>query len=190
MKYLKRMLVFALFFPILALARDFYMDTYSSTISFKIKHVGFSYVNGEINARSAKASYNYEKNTFTDISTVLLTQSINTDNKKRDAALLSDEFLSAATHPLIKFNLISHNKENKNAKELLNGTLEIVGHKRPITLKINNQSLLDDGSILLELSGKINRLDYGIAPDIPSQALGRDIIIEAKVKFIPLNGKK
>ncbi|MDN3584659.1 YceI family protein [Mucilaginibacter flavus] len=158
------------------------IDPGHSNLQFKIKHMGIAYIMGIFNEFEGQVTSNHED--FTDASVTLQIDatSINTNNKVRDEHLNSDFFFDTAQFPQINFQ--GQLKKAVTDYEL-DGELTI----RDVINKIKLRAVLTgsgfgrwgDSRIGFELSGEINRKEYGLTFNVLTDAGG--VIVGDVVKL-------
>lgn len=160
------------------------IDTAHSEVAFKVKHLVISTVSGKFT--SFDGQMEAEKEDFTDakISFSAKIDSIQTGNEQRDGHLKSKDFFDAANYPVLSFNStkIEH-LEGSDYKVI--GNLAIRGTTQSISLKVEfggTQKDFDGQTIAgFELTGKINRKDFGLAWNGITEAGG--IVVSDEVKL-------
>ena len=141
------------------------IDPIHSDIKFKVKHLLISTVTGEF--KKFDATVESEKDDFSDakINFEAEVDSIDTGNEMRDNHLRTNDFFDAANYPKITFASDSFVKKSDNEYELT-GDFTMRGVTKKINLKVayNGNAKGLDGSDLagFEITGKINRMDYGV----------------------------
>ncbi|NAW50860.1 hypothetical protein GNY06_05560 [Elizabethkingia argentiflava] len=158
------------------------LDPSHSEVHFKVKHMVISTVTGEF--QTFKAEIESEKDDFSEakINFSAEVNSINTKNKDRDAHLKGDDFFGADRYPEIKF--IS-NSGLENGK--ISGTLEIKGISKAIVLDAEFGGIINDpfGFVRagFEISGKINRKDFGLNWSQTTEAGGLMVSDEVRLSI-------
>lgn len=141
------------------------IDAAHSEISFKVKHLMISNVNGSF--KQFDATMVAEKADFSDakISFEAAVNSISTNNDQRDEHLKSDDFFAAAQFPKITFVSTSLNLKSGD-DYTLKGDLTIKGVTKPVELAVelggNMTDFYGQNKVGFELNGKINRSDFGL----------------------------
>jgi len=166
------------------------IDPMHSEVQFKVKHLVISTVSGFF--RSFEGSMETEGEGFenADISFALNIDSIDTNQTQRDEHLKSAEFFDAAQYPQITFKSTSFKSTGDDEYQLV-GDLTIKGITKPVTLAAEFGGSTDDfyGNTKagFEISGKINRKDFGLTWDGVTEAgsvvLGSDIKLDINVQF-------
>ena len=161
----KLMLMFVLG-VVLVTPQVFAADTYKvdpvhSTVSFRVRHMGISYVTGKFDKFEGELSFDGDK--LTGLTGTVDATSINTSNPGRDGHLKSDDFFSADKFPTIKF-------EGTKITQTGN-TIVVVGNLtiRDVTKVVELQGEFGGFANTakakktgLVLEGEINRKDFGL----------------------------
>ena len=141
-------------------AGTYNLDTSHSSVGFKVKHMMISNVVGKFDTFNGSFEYDEKTNTLKSLSGVVEVSSINTENAKRDKHLKASDFFAASKYPQITFTL-SKVKDDKAY-----GVLTMRGVSKDVVLDLENNGSIKDPwgntRVGLELTGKINRFDYGI----------------------------
>ena len=160
------------------------IDQTHSEVKFKVKHLVISTVTGHFNDFSARIEG--EKDDFTDaaISFEASIDSIDTKNAQRDGHLKSPDFFDASNHPRLSFESSLVRKIN-DSEYKVTGDLTIRGIKKPVTLDVNyNGAVKGFGGvdvIAFEITGKINRHDFGLSWNALTEAGG--VVVSDEVKL-------
>jgi polyisoprenoid-binding protein YceI len=161
-----------------------HIDPAHSEVKFKVKHLVVSTVTG--NFKNFEAVIQGEKNDFTDaqISFEADVNSLSTNNEQRDTHLKSPDFFDAAKHPKLTFRSSSVTPVTDEKLEV-RGELTIKGITRPITLAVAyNGTVSGFGGQQVagfEITGKINRFDYGLTWNAITEAGG--VVVSSDVKL-------
>ncbi|MDH2206695.1 YceI family protein [Empedobacter falsenii] len=163
------------------MATKWNLDPSHSEVQFKVKHMVISTVTGNFDHFNAGVESN--SNDFSDAKFEFdaKIESINTKNSDRDGHLKSADFFAAEQFPEMKFESTSGIQNGK-----IEGTLEIRGEKKPITLNADFGGVITDPWGLeragFEFSGEINRKDYGLGWSQVTEAGG--LVVSDKVKLL------
>jgi polyisoprenoid-binding protein YceI len=161
------------------------IDTVHSRIEFKVKHLVVTTLGGHFSKFDATAESN--SNDFNDakISFEADVDSISTNNEQRDGHLKSDVFFDAAKYPKLKFVSTGIKKIDAESFKLI-GNLTIRDKTLPVTLDVahggtamNFQSKTVAG---FELTGKINRKDFGLTWSATTET--GNIVLGDEVKLV------
>lgn len=158
------------------------IDPMHSEVQFKVKHLVISTVSGFF--KSFEGSVETEGNDFENakIEFSIDIDSINTNQTQRDEHLKSPEFFDVAKYPHIKFTSTSFTKTGDDEFEL-KGNLTVKDVTKPITLAVeyggSTADFYGNTKAGFEISGKINRKDFGLTWDGVTEAgsvvVGEDI---------------
>src|SRR5260221_10640578 len=166
------------------------IDPMHSEVQFKVKHLVISTVTGFF--KSFEGTLESVSDDFEDseIYFSLDINSVDTNQTQRDEHLKSPDFFDATTYPKITFKSTSFKKTDDDEYELI-GNLTIKGITKPVKLNAEYGGSTNDfygntkaGS---EVSGKINRKEFGLVYDGVTEAgsvvLGEDIKLLINVQF-------
>ena len=160
------------------------IDADHSDIMFKVKHLMISTITGvfkkfdgtlEFNEHLSDATVTFEA----DVS------SVDTKNEQRDGHLKSDDFFNAEQFPKLTFKS-THIKKTGDDEYLLTGDLTIRDVTKPVELKVEYNGATKDPwgqeKMGFEVSGKINRKDYGLKWSAVTEAGG--LVVADDVKLL------
>lgn len=156
------------------------LDKSHSEVFFKVKHMLISTVTGEFTKFNGGIEaeddfFSQAKFTFT-----IDVNSINTKIEDRDKHLKSADFFDAEHYPMIQFESIGGIKEGK-----LTGNLIIKGVSKQIVLEVDAGGIIVDpwGNKRsgFEITGKINRKDFGLNWNQLTEAGGLVVADEVKI---------
>ena len=166
------------------------LDPMHSEVQFKVKHLVISTVSGFF--KSFEGSLETENDDFEDskISFAINIDSIDTNQTQRDEHLKSADFFDAAKYPQITFASTSFKKTDDDEFELI-GDLTVKGVTKQVKLNAEFGGSTDDfyGNTKagFEVTGKINRKDFGLTWDGVTEAgsivVGEDIKLTINVQF-------
>lgn len=164
-----------------AIAADgaYKVDAVHSSVFFRIRHATsffygrFNQVSGsfDLNADPAKSS----------LDITVKTDSIDSNNAKRDQHLKSQDFFSATEFPAITFKGKEFKKSADNKWEV-KGDLTLHGVTKPVTVAVEDTSAGAGGG--LEAKFTIKRSDYGMG-FMSDKGLGDEVTV-----MVGLEGKK
>ena len=165
------------------------IDNSHSEIGFKVKHLVVSTVNGKFTSFTAKIDGDPADFTNAKISFSADIDSIHTGNEQRDGHLKSPDFFDAASFPQLTFTSTSIAKDGDDYK--VTGDLTMRGTTKSVVLDVEyggtEKSLYGQTVVGFEITGKINRLDYGLAWSALTEAGGlvvaNDVKLIANVEF-------
>jgi len=160
------------------------IDAAHSEITFKVKHLMITNVTG--NFTKFDATLESDSDDFSDakISFEADVNSISTNNEQRDGHLKSDDFFGAEAFPKLTFTSISLTKKS-NDKYILVGDLTIKGTTKSVELDVEYGGTVTDGwgqvKAGFEITGKINRKDFGLTWGAVTEAGG--VVVSDEVKL-------
>jgi polyisoprenoid-binding protein YceI len=160
------------------------IDPTHSEVKFKVKHLVISTVTGHFNNFSA--TLDTSKDDFTDarIKFEAHIDSIDTKNAQRDGHLKSPDFFDAVNHPKLTFASTSVTKIDESEYKV-KGDLVIRETKKEVTLNVTyNGAVKGFGGISViafEITGKVNRQDFGLSWNALTEAGG--VVVSDEVKF-------
>jgi len=141
-------------------AGTYNVDASHSNVGFKVKHMMISNVVGKFDKFDGTFEYDEKTKTLKSLVGNIDVSSINTENEKRDAHLKDSDFFLAKDFNNIKFEL------SKIEGDKAFGKLTIRGVTKDVELDFENNGTIKDPwgntRVGLALSGKINRMDYGL----------------------------
>lgn len=139
-------------------AGTYRVDPSHSEIGFKVKHLMISNVKGKFD--TFEGTFGLTEGKLSGLDGVVETASINTENDKRDNHLRSPDFFDAAKYPKMTMRLLSVKGEKAEVE------LTIRDVTKKVTLEVEMGGEVDDPwgnhRAGLELSGRINRQDFGL----------------------------
>ena len=162
------------------------IDPAHTEIQFKVKHLVISTVSGKfekfdgsVYASSTDFS-DAEVDFYADVNT------INTGQPDRDAHLKSPDFFDAANYPKLTFKSKSVKKTGDNTY-IMTGDLTIRGTTKSVQLTVEYGGTTKDpwGNTKagFEITGKINRKDFGLSWNAVTEAGGLVVAEEVKLQL-------
>ncbi len=159
------------------------IDTTHSEVSFKVKHLVISTVTGffkefEGAAESASDDFDGAKVSFAaDVN------SIDTNQKDRDAHLKSADFFDAESHPKLTF---SGTITKVGGEYKLAGELDIRGNKKEVELDVEFGGVVVDPygqtKAGFEIEGKISRKEFGLTWSAVTEA--GSVVVSDQVRLL------
>ncbi len=165
------------------------LDPMHSEVQFKVKHLVISTVTGSFKTFEGALETENEDFSGATVEFSLDVNSIDTTQAQRDEHLKSAEFFDAASFPKISFKSTSFTKDGDDYK--LDGHLTIKDVTKPVTFTVEHGGIAGDfyGNTKagFEVTGKINRKDFGLTWDGVTEAgsivVGEDIKLIANIQF-------
>lgn len=161
------------------------IDPMHSEIQFKVKHLVIATVTG--NFEKFEGSLDVSSDDFSNASAVFSADvdSINTKVADRDAHLKSPDFFDAANHPKLSFTSRKISKSGDGSYKLT-GDLTIRGTTREVVLDVEFGGIMVDpwGNTKagFELTGKVNRKEFGLHWSAVTEAGG--VVVSDEVKIL------
>ncbi|XPV68239.1 MAG: YceI family protein [Halarcobacter sp.] len=167
-------------------AGTYKVDASHSNIGFKVKHMMISSVRGKFDKFSGSFEYDEKTGKLQSINGVVEVASINTENAKRDGHLKSADFFNAEKYPNILFVV------NKIEDGKAYGKFTMRGVTKDVAFDIEKTGAITDPwgnkRVGLEISGKINRKDYGVnwnkVIETGGVVVGEDVKIDVTLEGI------
>jgi polyisoprenoid-binding protein YceI len=161
------------------------IDTAHSEIGFKIKHLVISTVSGKFTSFEGKLEGEPGDLENAKISFTADIDSIHTGNEQRDGHLKSADFFDAANYAKLTF--VSTNIEHKDGNDYkVTGDLTIKNITRSVTLNVEfggtQNNFYGQTVAGFEITGKINRQDFGLTWSAVTEAGG--IVVSDEVKLV------
>ncbi|TLP39449.1 YceI family protein [Arcobacter arenosus] len=161
-------------------AGTYNVDASHSNVGFKVKHLMISNVTGKFDKFSGSFEFDEKSGKVTSVDGTVEVASINTDNEKRDGHLKSADFFDAGKYPTITF------KVDKIEDEKAYGKFTMRGVTKDVEFDIENTATVTDPwgnkRVGVEISGKVNRKDYGVNWNKALEAGG--VVVDETVKII------
>ncbi|XZF14755.1 YceI family protein [Chitinophagaceae bacterium MMS25-I14] len=160
------------------------LDASHSEIGFKVKHLMISTVTGHFEKFDASVQTEGEDFATAKVTFSADIDSINTKNEQRDEHLKSAEFFDAANFPQLTFESTGMQKVS-DEKYKLNGNLTLHGTTHAVSLDAEFGGFMKDPwgneRAGFEVSGKINRKDFGLVWHAVTETGG--IVVSDEVKL-------
>jgi polyisoprenoid-binding protein YceI len=159
------------------------IDASHSEIQFKVKHLVITTVTGSFQEFSGtvESGDSFEN---AKISFEANTASINTNSAQRDGHLKSGDFFDVEKFPTLNFKATKFSKKGDDFE--LIGDLSIKDVTKSVTLAVEFGGVATDpwGNTKagFEVTGKINRKDFGLTWNAPTEAGG--VLVSDEVKLI------
>jgi len=162
-------------------------DPSHSRLSFTIKHLTISEVEGDFTDFSVKVTTSEADYNDAKIELIAKVSSINTESTSRDKHLLSPDFFDESNYSVLVFKSTSvKNIDSKNG--VLMGNLTMHGITRPVTLNVEYfGSVINPMSKKMtagfKVKGIVKRSDYSLGTKYPNAILGNEVNIVANLEF-------
>ncbi len=129
------------------------VDAPHTGITFSVKHF-FTPVDGRFENYDIELTYDHESPANSSVRASIEVASIDTNNERRDAHLLSEDFFEAETYPYITF--VSESVEQVGPNQLIaRGPLKIKGQVQDVALPIEILGVKDIPAEMQEMLGGV-----------------------------------
>jgi polyisoprenoid-binding protein YceI len=160
------------------------IDPTHSEVTFKIRHLVISNVSGSFQKFSAEAETEDDNFESAKIHFSADASSITTGTEQRDGHLKSADFFDIEKYPTVDFVSTSFTKTSGDEYKL-KGELTMHGITKPVELNVEFGGVGKDvyGNIKagFEVTGKINRKDFGLTWNMATEAGG--VVVSDEVKI-------
>jgi polyisoprenoid-binding protein YceI len=162
-----------------AFADDYKVDPVHSAVSFKVGHLGISWIHGRFNDASGEFTVDGNNSSF---GLTIKADSVDTGNAKRDGHLKSPDFFNVKQFPLITFKSTGV-KAIEGGYEVT-GDLTMHGKTNSITMKLlgGKTAKLYGDRIGFSTTLSLNRTDYGMTQLVP--AAGDEVRIDISLEGV------
>jgi polyisoprenoid-binding protein YceI len=147
-------------------AATYTLDPAHSSVTFSVKHMAISRVNGQFGSFTASFDYDPAQPETWSAQASIDAASITTFNDRRDAHLRSEDFLFVEKFPTVTFKSTKLRHVEGDRYEMV-GELSLRGVTRPVTLAVvYNGSIVGprgDQRVGFTATTTINRKDFGVA---------------------------
>jgi polyisoprenoid-binding protein YceI len=162
-------------------------DPFHSRLGFTVTHLGINDVPGHFGAYDVTITS--AKPDFSDAVVELTAQTASVDTRvePRDKHLKSADFFNVEKYPTMSFKSTSIKKDGKN-KYKLTGPLTMHGVTKTVTVSMqyrgtaNNPAAKTDAAGI-QITGIINRADFGIGSGFPAPMISNEVRIIADGEF-------
>jgi polyisoprenoid-binding protein YceI len=165
----KFLAIILLLLPLSLFAQTTWMvDKAHSKVGFSVTHMVITNVEGYFKDYEAKITTTDDDFSTAQIDFIINTNSIFTDNERRDNHLRSDDFFNAEKYPHMIFKSKSIKKTGSDEYKLV-GNFTIRDVTKQIELDVKLNGLIQDGfgneRAGFKITGEINRFDYNLKWD-------------------------
>ncbi len=162
------------------------IDPAHTEIQFKVKHLVISTVSGKFEKFDGAVYSSSPDFSDAEVEFSADVDSINTSQPDRDGHLKSPDFFDAANHPKLTFKS-TNIKKTGDSEYLMTGDLTIRGVSKPIQLSVEYGGTTKDpyGNTKagFEITGKINRKDFGLTWSAVTETGGLVVSDEVKLQL-------
>jgi polyisoprenoid-binding protein YceI len=165
-------------------ATKWVLDPAHSEVQFKVKHLVISTVTGTFKVFGGEITTDNDEFENANINFSIDTNSIDTNQEDRNGHLKSDDFFATDKYPSMNFVSTSFKKVSGNEYKLV-GDLTIRDVTKSVELNAELGGIMVDpyGNTKagFEVTGKINRKDYGLLWSAVTEAGG--VVVSDEVKL-------
>jgi polyisoprenoid-binding protein YceI len=163
------------------------LDKGHSKIGFTVTHLLISEVDGNFKIFDAKITSAKDDLSDAVFELTAETNSLNTENERRDADLRSDHFFDVAKYPKLSFKSTSLKKVS-GAKYTMAGNLTIKGITKPVTFDVTmngpmSHPMTKKPTVGIKATTKINRKDFGVGASVPGAIVSEEVELRATGEF-------
>ena len=186
----KYILLILLPLTVWASEEEYIIDKSHFSIGFLVEHVGYAKTLGMFRDIDGSYIHDVKNKKINDINIVINTDSVFTNDEKRDEHLKSPDFLHVDKYPEMVFK--ATDIKINNDETIINGNLTLLGNTRPlvITGRINKIGKYPFGGIIkpyvmgISAKGTIKRSDHAMMYAIKDNLVGDEIelIIEFEAR--------
>lgn len=139
-----------------------------AAVQFKIKHLGYSWLNGRFDKFNGNFEYDSAKPNASSVEVEIDTTSLNSNHAERDKHLRSADFLNVSKYPTAKFVSTDISQQGKGLK--VEGKLTLNGMTKPLVINAEKIGEGKDpwGGYRAGFTGttSFKLADYGITYDL------------------------
>ena len=186
----KYILLILLPLTVWASEEEYIIDKSHFSIGFLVEHVGYAKTLGMFRDIDGSYIHDVKNKKINDINIVINTDSVFTNDEKRDEHLKSPDFLHVDKYPEMVFK--ATDIKINNDETIINGNLTLLGITKPLVLtgKINKIGKYPFGGIIkpyvmgISAKGIIKRSDHAMMYAIKDNLVGDEIelIIEFEAR--------
>ena len=159
-------------------ADDYTIDAVHSGVSFQISHVGLAYIHGRFDDFSGNFTIDTSDPTKSAFSLSIKSESVDTNNSKRDDHLRSPDFFNVKQFPTISFTSTSVKPIDGGYE--VTGDLTIHGATKPVTFSLKGGASAEfpKGVSRTGFSTSqivVKRSDFGVGKPMP--VLGDEVYV-------------
>lgn len=163
-----RLAAIAVIFSAAALsAAEVQIDKSHTKVEFSVTHLTITDVTGRFEDFSGTGTFDERTGLLSAMTVKIKTESINTNDEKRDEHLRGADFFDADKHSEITFVLTKPVTLVKGGTAQVQGNLTLRGITKPVTLTMTYRGSVKDpwGNVKagFTLTGKVNRKDHNVS---------------------------
>lgn len=159
-------------------AQTYVIDKTRSQIIFKIKHMGVLNVNGTFNDFSGGIIIKDRE--LKSVESRIVVNSIDTDDKTRDASLKNEAYFDTQKYPYLYFHSLEI--EINNGEQYIIGLLKIKNIEKEVKIDYNLEEDANNNKLSLKGTTKINRKEFNLDFGTLDALVGNTITITLDIK--------
>lgn len=170
-------------------AHGWRIDLSHSAVTFRVRHLGISWVNGRFTSWQGELIFDHANPTAASVTARIATASVNTEHERRDADIRSGNYLAVDSFPEMSF--VSRRVEKVDDTHLrVFGDLTLRGVTKSVTLDTEITGILPSARgnrIAFSATTTINRMDFGVVFNRlveGAQVVGTDVRITIDIEAI------
>jgi polyisoprenoid-binding protein YceI len=163
---------------------DWLVDAGHSSCVFRVKHANASWFMGSFDKVDGKATLDSSALEKGSVALTIATESVDSNDKRRDGHLMSPDFFNAKENPEITFKSTKIKADGKDLE--VTGDLSLAGKTKSITIPV---SFVGEGEsrglrrgYITEFA--IKRSDFGMTYGISKNALGDDVHLIVSLELV------
>ena len=159
-------LVFAAGLGLQAAPETYAIDSVHSSVDFKIRHLGVSWVQGSFGKFEGKVVFDADKAEASSVEVTVQADSVDTRNDGRDKHLKSEDFFNTAKYPTLSFKSTKVEKKAADTYEVT-GDFTLLGVTKPLTFTMTTSGPVEGMKKETRRGGEteftIKRSDFGMS---------------------------
>jgi polyisoprenoid-binding protein YceI len=175
--------------PVNAESATFKLDPEHLSVGFLVEHLGFAKTLGLFQVAEGTFQFDETTDALSEVQIVVDTQSVFTNNERRDRHLRSDDFLNVREFPQMVFSAAGVTRTGESTFDL-KGELTLLAATRPLLLhatvnKSENYPMDGNPYVMgVSASGSLRRSDFGMSYGVENGWVGDvvEIIIEFEAR--------
>jgi polyisoprenoid-binding protein YceI len=145
------------------------IDAVHSSVDFKIRHLGISWVQGSFGKFDGKVVFDAEKPEASSVEITVQADSVDTRSEARDKHLKNEDFFNVSKYPTLTFKSIKVEKKGENTYEVT-GDFTMLGVTKPLTFTMTTSGPVEGMKKETRRGGEteftIKRSDFGMKTSI------------------------
>jgi polyisoprenoid-binding protein YceI len=163
-------------------AVDVTIDTVSSSVNFKIRHLGIANVRGHFSEFTGKWSVEEGEQKLTAFSGTVTVGSVDTGEPKRDKHLCNEDFFEIEKYPTMTVEMTGFRGEGESSR--ITAELTIKGITKKVLFDAEVSALIanpfNGGKTRkhgMSLTTTINRMDFKVGENFSAPKIGEEVTI-------------